>query len=293
MSQPPAAPPSGPERVTIAEYRRRHAAGQVSLAAWDKVAIAQSECAALTGDPHALAYSDAVHAFWCALSGRDGYEAVRDETFPIDAATFLPRPFPYSSDSPAAVAHYLGAVAATVGEMGLPVGASVIEYGSGWGHMALTLAATGYRVTAVDINADSVALLRQRAAAMQVPLEVVQSGFLDYEPAAPVDGIVFFEAFHHCAQPFVLLDRCVAQLRDGGRMLFVADALYDDFYAPWGVRLDGAAAFVTAQYGWLELGFRRDFFTAELERRGCDVTWKTWPWLGAYGTVLTATKRTR
>lgn len=263
------------------------------MAGWDKVAIAQSECAALTGDPHSQAYSDAVHAFWCALSGRQGYEAARDETFPVDDATYLARPFPYSSGSPVAVAQYLGAVAATVGELGLPVGARLIEYGAGWGHMALTLAATGYRVTAVDINADSVSLLRRRAEAMQVPLEVARTGFLDYAPAALVDGIVFFEAFHHCAQPFELLDRCTAQLTPDGRILFVADAFYDDFHAPWGVRLDGAAAFVTAQYGWLELGFRRDFFTAELEQRGFDVTWQTWPWLGAYGTVLTAIKRPR
>ncbi len=284
-------PPSGPERVTIAEYRRRHAAGLVTLADWDKVAIAQSECAGLTGDPHSRAYSDAVHAFWRALSGRTSYEAARDETFPVDAATYLPRPFPYSSNSPTAVAQYMGAVAATVGELALPLDASVIEFGSGWGHMALTLAATGYRVTAVGINADSVALLRRRAAATQVPLEVTQATFLEFAPTAPVDGIVFFEAFHHCAEPFRLLDQCAAHLRDGGRMLFVADALYDDFYAPWGGRLDGAAAFVTAQYGWLELGFRRDFFTAELEARGFDVSWKTWPWLGAYGTVLAATRR--
>lgn len=280
------------ERVSIAEYRRRHAAGTLSLAAWNEVAIDASECRGLTGDPHSAAYAAAVEDFWRALSGRAGYDASRDEAFAIDPARYLARPFPYSSGSPAAVAHYLGAVAATVGELGLPLGARVVEFGAGWGHMALTLAATGYAVTAVDINADSVALLRQRAAATGVDLEVAHAAFLDYVPTTPVQGVVFFEAFHHCARPFELLDRCSAMLTPGGRMLFVADAIYDDFHAPWGVRLDGAAAFVTAQHGWLELGFQRPFLTAELDARGFDVTWKTWPWLGAYGTVLTAQKRT-
>jgi len=79
-----------------------------------------------------------------------------------------------------------------------------------------------------------------------------------------------------------------AQLTDGGRLLFLADAIYDDFYVPWGVRLDGAAAFMAAQQGWLELGFRRDFFEAELAARGFTSTWDVLGWLGPYGTVLVA-----
>ncbi len=73
-----------------------------------------------------------------------------------------------------------------------------------------------------------------------------------------------------------------------GRLLFIAEAIYDDFYVPWGHRLDGAAAYRSAQRGWLELGFRRDFFTAELEARGFTVTWELLPHLDAFGTIMLA-----
>jgi SAM-dependent methyltransferase len=274
--------------VTVAEFRRRFQAGALSLETWDRTSLAPSEFRSLGGDPHSEAYAADVDALWRALDGRDEYQAERDEVFHLDLDQFLARPFPYSSGDPATVAHYLGAVAATIGALNAPTGSRIIEYGSGWGHMALALSSTGYDVTAVDLNPDSVDLLRRRAAALGVPLRVIQSGFLEFDPDAPVDAIVFFEAFHHCAKPFQLLDRCAAQLRPGGRLLFVAEAVYDDFYTPWGVRLDGAATFMTAQNGWLELGFRRDFFTAELECRGFSVAWETLPWLGAYGTLMTA-----
>lgn len=276
--------------MTVNEFRRRFQAGELSLATWETTSIATSEFRGRRDNPHSPQYAAAVDALWRAISGRESYEPERDETFELDLEQFLSRPFPYSSADPATVAHYFGAVAATIGRIGPPVDGRIVEYGAGWGHMAMALASTGYDVTAVDLNPDSVELLRRRAAALGVPVRVVRSDFLDFEPEAPVHTILFFEAFHHCAKPFELLDRCTRQLDDDGRILFVAEAIYDDFYVPWGVRLDGAATFMTAQNGWLELGFRRDFFTSELERRGFAVTWETLPWLGAYGTMMCATR---
>ncbi len=277
--------------LSIDDFRRRYARGELSLARWTECCIEPSDVEGLDGDPRSPAYAEAVRTTWSRITGRDEYDAEVDETFELDDADYLAHPYPYSSRNPDEVSNYLGAVAAAVGRIGVPPPARIVEYGSGWGHLALALASTGYDVTAVDLNPASVELLRRRAAALGVALDVRQCGFLDFVADSPVDVIVFFESFHHCERPFDLLDRCRDLLAGSGRIVFLAEAIYDGFYAPWGVRLDGSAAFMAAQQGWLELGFRRDFFTAELTSRGFDVSWEVVPSLGAYGTVMLADVR--
>jgi SAM-dependent methyltransferase len=278
---------------TIEDFRRGYLAGEYSLERWEECSISPATLDPFDADPHSPAYAAAVLDTWRRITGRQRYDAAADESFSLDDRDFLGTPYPYSSSNPVEVANYFGAVAAAVARIGADPPARVLELGAGWGHLAMALAATGFRVTAVDLNGPSVELLRRRAAALHVDLDVVQSTFLDYRADEPVDAIVFFEAFHHCEKPFELLDRCVDALAPRGRLLFVADAIYDDFYAPWGVRLDGSAAFMAAQQGWLELGFRRDFFEAELVARGLTPTWEVLPWLAAYGTVLVAARDRR
>ena len=241
--------------LSLHEFRRRYDAGQLSLDKWEEGSIAPSEAGRPPDDPHGADYAEWVMATWRAVTKREKYEPEVDETFEIPGDEFLARPYPYSSSNPTEVSNYLGAVAAVVARIGVPPPARVVEYGSGWGHLASTLAATGYDVSAIDLNPASVELLRRRSSALGVPLNVVQSSFLDHHCDSPVDVIVFFEAFHHCERPFELFDRCADALSPSGRMVFIAEAIYDDFYAPWGVRLDGSAAFMAAQQGWLELGF--------------------------------------
>jgi len=274
--------------LSLDEFRRRFEAGALSLERWEEASIDPSEFGPPPDDPHSTRYAEWVMATWRAITKRHRYEPEVDETFEIPGEEFLARPYPYSSSNPTEVSNYLGAVAAAVARMGIPPPARVVEYGSGWGHLALTLAATGYSVSAIDLNSASVDLLRRRSAALGVALDVVQSSFLDHRSDSQADVIVFFEAFHHCERPFELFDRCTQTLSASGRIVFIAEAIYDDFYAPWGVRLDGSAAFMAAQQGWLELGFRRDFFERELAQRGFDVSWEVLPWLGAYGTVMVA-----
>lgn len=286
VPEPPAV--EGPEILSMTEFRRRFEAGALSL---EMVATFSVEDQALTTrleDPCSPEYSAAVMQTWHALTGRHDYRAVDDETFELDGADYLARPWPYCSSDPQEVSRYLGAVAAIVGRVAVKPPARIVEFGAGWGHLSLDLAATGFRVSAVDLNPPSVALLRRRASLLGIDLDVVEAGFLEFGPEEPVDVFIFFESFHHCEEPFELLDRCTGQLAVGGRILFAADAIYDHFHTPWGVRLDGSATFMAAQHGWLELGFSRPFLEGELRKRGFEVSWETLPELGAYGTFLTA-----
>ena len=280
--------PDGPELMSVADFRIRYQAGELSLALWDCFALDPTEICPVGLDPHSDEYAEAVMGSWSQISGRKRYESTVDESFDLDGADYLAHPYPYSSRNPAEISGYLGAVAHAVSLIGSPPPARVVEFGSGWGHLSLTLSASGYDVTAVDLNTASVELLRRRTEALHVPLTVEQCGFLDFQTADRFDCVVFFEAFHHCHRPFELLDRCTALLNDGGVLLFVAEAFYDGFYAPWGVRLDGSAAFMTAQEGWLELGFSRQFIESELSARGYVTSWSVLDHLGPYGTFMVA-----
>ena len=274
--------------LTTTEFLEHRRAGLLPFDRNAEFALDATSILDITIDPHSEAYAAQVLASWSSLTGRTSYDPSTDEAFPLDTADYLASPFPYCSQNRTEIAQYLGAVATAIGVLGVDPPARVLEFGSGWGHLSLALAASGYETTAIDLNLASVELLRRRAQALGVPLEVVRSTFLDYEIAQPADVIVFFEAFHHCADPFRLLDKCIDGLAPDGRIVFIAEAVYEGFYAPWGIRLDGSAITMTAQEGWLELGFDRDFFWTELLDRGLRISYESRPDLGAYGTFLVA-----
>jgi 2-polyprenyl-3-methyl-5-hydroxy-6-metoxy-1,4-benzoquinol methylase len=277
------------EAMTVEQFRRRFAAGELAFERNDDFCVQDPRYTDGITDPHSDEYAAAVLKTWSALSGRPSYSATTNEAFEIDQEYYLARPYPFCSSNPIEVSRYFGAVAATLPFLTARPPARIIEFGAGWGHMSLFLAATGDTVTAVDLNGPSVDLLRKRAKVLGVALDVAHTSFLEFEPTEPVDAVVFFESFHHCEQPFELLDRCRRFLTTGGQLLFVAEPIYGDYFTPWGVRLDGAATYMTAHQGWLELGFDRAFFETELRDRGFDVAWHVQPQHGPYGTFLVAT----
>lgn len=242
-------------------------------------------------DPRSQQHHDEVMAAWREVTGRTHYDATVDEAFPLDPALYLPCPYPYSSGDPVEVGRYFGAIAWFMRTVPFPAGARIVEMGSGWGHLASTLTATGYDVTAIDLNTASVDLLRDRCARLGIPLRVEHRAFLDdHGPElTDLDLVVFFEAFHHCVEPLALLDHCCAMLRPGGMLAFLSETFYDDFHLPWGVRLDEQAVTMARQEGWLELGFHRDFLYRELNARGLALQHTESPELGAYGTLLLCT----
>jgi SAM-dependent methyltransferase len=242
-------------------------------------------------DPDSPEYAHEVESHWRAISGRTHYDENVDEAFEFDPDEFLARPYPFSSNNPEEIGRYLGAVGWTIGTLRPTVGSRVLELGAGWGHLALAMAQSGCDVTAVDLNGPSVELLARRAGRLGVALHTVRASFLDYTSDDPLDLIVFFESLHHCSDVAGLLDRCVEMLGDGGRIAFLAEPVFDHFYCPWGVRLDGAAIFMTRHAGWRELGFQRSYFYRELNARGLSVAEHRLDAFGDYGRLLVATKR--
>jgi 2-polyprenyl-3-methyl-5-hydroxy-6-metoxy-1,4-benzoquinol methylase len=195
-----------------------------------------------------------------------------NEAYPVDA-TKLEKVFPYSTQSPRLIGSQYAAIAALLSQMHIAPPARVIEFGAGWGNMALALAQSGYDVTTVDIEESFCRLVQKRAAQLNVKIRSINDDFLLSETLnEKFDAAIFFECFHHCADHRRLLRALHRIIKPGGHLYFIAEPITPKFPVPWGVRLDGESLWAIRHHGWLELGFQEDYFREALGRSGWQVT---------------------
>lgn len=234
-------------------------------------------------DPFSEPYRRWTWSLYSAISGRPSY-SLGNEASPFDFESALARPFPWSTGSPTIVGEDLEARAHVLRLLGhggsslLPP-ASLVEYGPGWGNLTTDLVATGYDVTAVEVDPGFCSLLAARSAAVMKAkkgssapggggaLVVVNEDMLSFRPDRPVDAAVFYECFHHCADHVAMLEGLHDVVRPGGPVLFAGEPVHPMPY-PWGPRLDGLSVWSMRRYGWLELGFEPAYFREALSRNG-------------------------
>jgi SAM-dependent methyltransferase len=219
-------------------------------------------------DPFSPEYRDAQMALYERIAGRPYSTA--NEVTPFDVNAALAAPFPYSTRSCATAGEHYHGIGMLLRMMALKPGSRVLEFGPGWGNTTIALAKLGHKVTAVDIEQRFCDLIRRRAQRERVQVEVIHDDFLWVEGVADgsYDAVVFFECFHHCADHLRLLSALRSVVAPGGAVFFGAEPIQPDFPMPWGVRLDGSSLWAIRKNGWLELGFRDDYFRAALERTG-------------------------
>ena len=240
-------------------------------------------------DPYSPDYRAHVFEMYEFLHGRP-YDPSHEST-PFDSIDALTKPFPYSTMSPTTVGNQLMAIGHIVKAIDLAAGASVLEFGPGWGNTTLTLAQTGYRVTAIDIEPRFVELIEARADRLGVDLTARVGDFSTVSDLnEQFDAVLFFECFHHSADHLSLLEALDRVVAPGGKIVFAAEPITEELPYPWGLRQDGESLWAIRKHGWLELGFTETYFLATLERFGwlvdkrvCDGT----PW----GVVYVATRR--
>jgi len=220
----------------------------------------------LPADPFSPDYRDRQLALYERISGRRYGTA--NEASEFDYADAATRPYPYRA-SPKVAGEYLGAIAFLISTLRLPPGARVLDMGPGWGNTSLALAQLGFHVTALDVEPRFCTLISDRARRTGVTIEIVNADFFWMESTADhFDAIVFFESFHHCADPVRLLSALPNALARGGHVYFGAEPISPVFPMPWGVRTDGESLWAIRHHGWLELGFRDDWFREALARAG-------------------------
>jgi precorrin-6B methylase 2 len=112
-------------------------------------------------------------------------------------------------------------------------GEVVADIGAGSGYYTFRFAEkvgpTG-KVFAVDIQAEMLALIKQRAKKQNVPnIETVMGTVSDPKlPEAAVDTILLVDVYHEFSHPYEMTEKMVKALKPGGRMVFVEFRLEDD-----------------------------------------------------------------
>ena len=236
-------------------------------------------------DPVSPAYRRTAMALYLSLRGRPGddapgdpadrYHAGRDEAAatppPADPWTGL---VPWSFRDARMLSEHVLAWGHMLSRLDLPAGGSVLEYGPGSGQLLLMLARSGYRAHGVDIDPQALRSIRLQASHLCLTVETDHAAFGEGFGERRFDRILFYESFHHAFEFEPLLRRLHDRLEPGGRVLLCGEPVVAGRQAavpyPWGPRLDALSVFCIRRFGWMELGFTRDF----LIRIARDTGWR-------------------
>ncbi len=221
----------------------------------------------LPDDPYSDQYRQRIFECFAYLRGRP-YDP-RDERTPVDLETCMPAPFPYSTGSAETVGNSLIAIGHLIKTMALHPRSRVLEFGAGWGNVAIPLAQMGHEVTALDIDPSMTRLLAARADRLGVEVETHTGDFMSaWELARRFDVVLFVSSFHHASDHLALLSGMERLVRAGGKLVFAAEPISNALPAPWCLRLDGESLWQIRKRGWLEVGFQEDYFVETLEKFG-------------------------
>lgn len=228
-----------------------------------------------TIDPLSAEYVHQQDRIWRAMVGEaDEYDPRVHEMTNDHCVDVEVRPGLYNA-SPEAAGHHLIALGHLVQQSGLQPGGRVLEYGAGFGQIALTFARMGYEVHTVDIDPAFCEAMRQQASFFRSNLTAHLGEFGDNPGGGVFDLIVFYECFHHARNWLSLIPRLKNILAPGGKILMAGEpiapaseetALWCPY--PWGIRLDSEVAAITRFRKWYELGFRQDFLKQIFEKYG-------------------------
>lgn len=136
------------------------------------------------------------------------------------------------------------------------VGKSVLEIGSGMGHMSLEIARNGYDVIGLELSHEAVKIARKTACNTdQVEgmgsLEYVNADLFSWDTGHVFDNICFFMAMHHFPDLSKLLEKVESMMRPSG-MLIVVEPCRDQ----WQMQDAAVAALIrlllASQGAWYE-----------------------------------------
>lgn len=225
----------------------------------------------LPADPHSPAYAAAQKGLYELVAGRNTYESAANEFVQLDLKEHVEAPFPYGTRSSVTVGEQLMAIGFLTRALDLKPGNRILEFGPGWGNTTIQFRQMGYPVTAVDVNPLFLDVIRLRLKKLGLDIETTAADMLAFRASKPYERVVFFECFHHCADHVQMIRNLDQLVAPGGMVVFGGEPITDDCPVPWGLRLDGMSVWSTRKYGWLELGFRTDYFRNLLHKHG----WKS------------------
>lgn len=226
----------------------------------------------LPADPDSPEYRAAQMRLYEYVSGRTRYDAETCEATPFTQEN-IDFPFPYFTRSGREVGQNLIAAGILMRALDLPVSGRILEFGCGYGKLTTELALTGFDVTAVDVYAPFLEFVRGRCLTLGRTISTVHADMIHYEPERKFDRVIFNACFHHCSDHIRMVERLDRLVAPSGRVYFSSELIHDDFPVPWGLHPYGYALWTIRRHGWLELGFRTDYFLDLLKRHGwaCEI----------------------
>lgn len=227
------------------------------------------------------------------ISGRDGYFPSRDERDAVFEFADQFTVYPFTTQDAVCAGTYLVGVGLALRAAQLKPGATIVEYGIGWGHTTLALAQLGYNVIAVDIEDKFLKLVEYRAERLGLKVTTHHGEFGELPShIEQIDGAVFFECFHHCLNHVEVVRQLSDRLTPGGRLILAGEPLFDEsWFYPWGLRLDGQSVWAIGTHGWMELGFKRSYLEKLLRSSGFELERHYHPEFGCVGEVYVGIKK--
>jgi 2-polyprenyl-3-methyl-5-hydroxy-6-metoxy-1,4-benzoquinol methylase len=232
-------------------------------------------------DPFSDDYREWAHELWSRISGRtEAYDPAAHELSGYQDEVDMRSPPPYNIESGELLGDTLICWGFLVRTLDLKPGQSVLEYGPGSGQILLQFARMGVRAAGVDIDPVQVAFIREQGKRLGLDIRVRVGQFGDtIEPGERYDAVIFFEAFHHALDHVALVERLHEVVTEDGALVIAADVVVDltNRYwpvmpFPWGPRVDLLSVRAMRTHGWMELGFREEYFLELMERSGWAVT---------------------
>lgn len=282
--------PSGAFDSVLAELDGKHPDGEqyVKLAT---VVLDHPKARLLaTLDPFSSQYRTAALDLYATLRARkndDLYLAERDEAsesngvVPPDLWTGL---VPWSFKNPKLLAEFMFAWGNILELLDVAPGQSVLEYGPGSGQLLLMLARMGIQANGVDIDQTALDGIRRQADILGLPVNLERGRFGAGFEGERFDAILFFEAFHHALDFQDLLETLRHRLKPGGRLVLCGEPIVDTVIPAipfaWGPRMDALSVFCMRRWGWMELGFTREFLVEAARRAGWRTTHHPFPGCG-------------
>jgi len=146
----------------------------------------------------------------------------------------------------------------------------ILEMGSGMGYLLELFGRRGCHVTGIEISEAFAEYSRNLLQTQHISNEIICCSYYEADNLNKQYDIVVFDAsFHHCHDPMSVLKMLYAKVSDEGSVFFLNEPIHDNYDRPWGVvRYDGESLLQIRALGWLEFGYRADFFAELLCRAG-------------------------
>lgn len=201
-------------------------------------------------------------------SEHEGHDTPADDLFVVQNA----HPFHMS---PVDVGYWTVIFGHILQHLNLAKGARVLEVGYGQAGLTELLVRSGLNVTGVEMRPTNANHALARLRPLGLDFTALTGDVARLELPGQYDAVVFFESFHHLPRFWEVLHRLTRFMRLGGKIVFAAEPIVNDdnpvIPFKWGLRMDGGALAAGRDVGWIELGFRHQFFWQMAERFGLSL----------------------